>query len=56
MQSKGQPIACVIDCFNHRIDLVAGKGRKMQDGAKNLLFQRFDATDLNQSWGDIVAL
>ena len=56
LQTKSQPVAGVIDRFNHCIDLVAGKGCKMQYGAENLLFQGFNAADADQRGGDIVAL
>ena len=56
LQTKSQPLAGVIDRFNHCIDLVTGKGCKMQHGAENLLFQGFNATDADQHRGDIVAL
>ena len=56
LQTKSQPVAGVIDRFNHCIDLVAGKGCKMQHGAENLLFLGFNAADADQCRGDIVAL
>ena len=56
LQTKSQPVAGVINRFKHSIDLVAGKGRKMQHGAEILLFQGFNAADADQRRGDIVAL